>query len=130
MPNRRGFTLIELLVGLLAMSLLVPTMFQLFRILANKNYLAYNIQDEINLAQLRRVMNVCYEKNVTNDSIECIYENKQVILKVNQNFVYLTPGTWIFISNFDEARFEVVDDLCWLIINRGKNERRALLGIR
>ncbi len=125
--RKRGFIVEQLIFSLFICSMFLMILVNLFSVLSKVSLYRDEFQDEISLAQLRRVMNVCYDKSIQSNQVSCRYKGETVKLTSNDNHLYLSPGTWIFLSNVDDVSFFEKNGMLFLTYKRENFTRKAVL---
>ncbi len=123
----RGFVLGELVVVMSTMCALLPIVVLVMGILVRFPLSSLDVQDEIGISQLRRVMNVCYDKTIHGTTLSCNYESKIVELYTNGNNLFIAPGTWIFLNEVDEVFFDVRSGVLFMTYIRNGKIREVTL---
>ena len=125
--RKRGWIMTETLLALWIAALLLPIEIAALKLLVGHAFFDPAMQDEISLAQLRRVLNVCYGKNTDGFTLACDYQDEEIEFRVQNGLLYATPGTWIFLSEVDEAYWRIENGLVILNYFRGSKETEAVL---
>ncbi len=125
--RRRGFILEQFLLTLLVISLFLPLEITLLRLVSKHDFFNQAMQDEIALAQLRRVMNLCYDKNIEHNQVTCRYQEENINVLANENYLYITPGTWIFLVAIEDVYFYEENQLLMMFFSRDKVNRTVVL---
>ena len=103
--RKRGYMMIQLLLSLLILVVMLPLETAAVRVLLRHNYFTEAMQDEIGLAQMRRVLNICYDKQFDENRLSCVYHGEAIEFYCTENHLIAGPGTWIFLARVDEVRF-------------------------
>lgn len=107
---------------------LLPIVVGLVQVLVHQSFFEPAMQDEIGLAQLRRVMNVCYQKKIIEEGLTCLYQGQEVLLANSGNHLFLQPGTWIFLTEIDEATYHWEGSLLMMRYIRGNRSKEVIIG--
>lgn len=127
MQSRQGFALIEIILALSIAILLLPIESKVLSYFASQDYSADELQDEISLAQLRRVLNLCYAKKLADNTLSCTYKMEEIEFRFKNKRLYATAGTWIFLTEVDDLFWNIQDELVILSYRRGNKWREAVL---
>lgn len=127
--RRHGFVMQQLLLTLVIVMTLLPLEVAAMRILVKHVFFEETMQDEIGLAQLRRVMNVCYDKVIQDDRLTCFYQGEPVELRNNGNHLFLSAGTWIFLAHVEEVRFAWKNTYLTMAYRRKEHWEEVVIGI-
>lgn len=127
MQSRSGFALIELILTLCIATIFFPLESKALSYFMNQDYSADTLQDEISLAQLRRVLNLCYEKKLVDNTLVCSYKQNAIEFRYKNKRLYTTTGTWIFLNEVDDLFWNIQDHLVFLNYRRDNCWREAVL---
>lgn len=109
---KKGF-LLENILSLFIVSTFIPIMFQCLLIINNEKF-NYDIQDEIALIQLRKILAVSYDLNVENNCLTFKYKNEErIISEVNNNLI-MQKGTIIILCDVYDVSIVLDNDLIYL----------------
>ncbi|MBR2829467.1 MAG: hypothetical protein IKE68_02855 [Solobacterium sp.] len=88
------------------------------------------IQDEIALCQLRRILSLSHDMEVSSGQVHFIYHGEEArISPVNGNLI-LQPGTQIFLTELDQCSFSVNDGLLYVsTVREGEVHEYALVPV-
>lgn len=125
--GRNGFILSEMLMALFILAIALPLEVSGLKILLKQLHFNAAAQDEIALAQLRRVLNVCYQKKIEEGQLSCEYEGERIEFRFSGNHLYAAPGTWIFLMDIDEAEWQINEGLLSLRYRRNEVIREMAL---
>jgi len=109
------------IIGLFIILTMLPICLSSFKTISNINIDFYEIDDEIMINKLRRVLLIGYNFEVFDDEIYFRYQTKQCNLYYTNNHLIMTPGTNIFLENIDSVKFYFKDDYLYLKYSRGSN---------
>jgi len=119
---------VKALITLSCMGVFLSIECAIMNLFSSQSFYSVWMQDEISLAQLRRVMNVCYEKEIEGSSLFCVYQDEEVEFRYNGDFLYMTEGTWIFLNEVDSLYWEINDGFLRLYYFRAEDKKEAILG--
>ena len=119
--------LIRNLLGLFIVSLMLEVTMLGYNFVANIRFDYNSINDDISIAQLRRILLISYDLNSHGDSLNFIYKNKDFSLSMVNGKLILQPGTQIFLNDVDEVHFENEYGVYKLIyFRKGKEYEKVL----
>lgn len=84
---------------------LLPLTVALFRAVSSFEPDYYEIQNEMSLVQLRRIMLIAYDLDMYDDHLEFVYHGEDYRLRFHNRHLILSPGTQIFIEDCDDVCF-------------------------
>lgn len=102
---RRGFAIIEVLISLLVITAMIPVTIVCIRPFTTIAYFDEEIQDQIALSQLRRILLLSYDIECSPDEVDFEYQLKKRKLSFKNDHVVISDGTQIFFSCVDDAAF-------------------------
>lgn len=109
---KKGF-LLENILSLFIVSTFIPIMFNCLLIINNETF-NYDIQDEIALIQLRKILAVSYDLHVENNCLSFKYKNEErIISEVNNNLI-MQKGTIIILCDVYDVSIVLDNDLVYL----------------
>ena len=113
---KKGFIL-ENILSMFIISIFIPIMFNCLLLLKNDDF-SYDLQDEIALIQLRRILSVSYDLQASDNCLSFIYKNEQrMISEVNNNLI-MQKGTIIILCDVEDVSFVINDGLLYLYYRR------------
>ncbi len=120
--NRRtsGFMMMRLLLSLMICTVMLPIELAALNLLLKYPFYDSWMQDEISLAQLRRVLNVCYGKVTEGNTLICEYQGQRTEFRQVNGFLAASPGTWIFLDSVEEVNWEMENGFVKLSYCRGQ----------
>ena len=102
---RRGSILAEYIISILIVITFIPLLILCIRINISSLTFQEEAQDEIALAQLKKILNVGSSFEVSSNMIQFDYHDEKYRLYLVNNHLILTPGTQIFLSDIDSINF-------------------------
>ena len=105
MSERRGSASVRVLVALLVILSLLPLAVTVFRFTAALDFDYDTVNSEMALMDLRRVLLLAYDLEVTDHELDFIYHNDDYSLKVVNGKLLLQPGSQIYLNDIDEVNF-------------------------
>ena len=113
---KKGFIL-ENILSMFIISTFIPIMFNCLLLLKIDDF-SYDLQDEIALIQLRRILSVSYDLQAYDNCLSFIYKNEQrMISEVNNNLI-MQKGTIIILCDVEDVSFVINDGLLYLYYRR------------
>lgn len=113
---KKGFIL-ENILSMFIISTFIPIMFNCLLLLKIDDF-SYDLQDEIALIQLRRILSVSYDFQANDNCLSFIYKNEQrMISEVNNNLI-MQKGTIIILCDVEDVSFVINDGLLYLYYRR------------
>ena len=113
---KKGFIL-ENILSMFIISTFIPIMFNCLLLLKTDDF-SYDLQDEIALIQLRRILSVSYDLQASDNCLSFIYKNEQrMISEVNNNLI-MQKGTIIILCDVEDVSFVIYDGLLYLYYRR------------
>lgn len=113
---KKGFIL-ENILSMFIISTFIPIMFNCLLLLKIDDF-SYDLQDEIALIQLRRILAVSYDIQIDDNCLTFIYKNEQrIISEVNNNLI-MQKGTIIILCDVEDVSFVINDGLLYLYYRR------------
>ena len=119
---------VKSLVVLSCVGILLSIECSILNVFVNQSFFDSWMQDEISLVQLRRVLNVCYDKQIEDSTLLCSYEDKEVEFRYNGDYLYMTEGTWIFLNDLDTVYWQIREGLLILYYGRDEKIREVVIG--
>ena len=105
MHKRRGFIYTRALVALLITMSLLPLAVTVFRFTADLDFDYDLVNSELALMDLRRVLLLAYDLDVSAHELNFVYHDDNYSLKVINDKLILQPGTQIYLNGVDEVNF-------------------------
>lgn len=119
--------LIRNLTGLLIIVSMLPICTMAFKYTSNIPFEYNEVSDELALAELRELLLITYDMDVSYDSLNFIYQNKNYSLSMVNNKLLLQPGTQIYLNDIDDLHFEIRGNAIYVMYQRkNKNYERAI----
>lgn len=124
---RRGFILADLLLSLSVLMILLPITLLAVRTVSASLSFDEEVQDEIALAQMRRIILLSYDAETSGGDLRITYQGDEMRFTFLHERVILQPGTQIFISQIDSASFHNEGGILYLRYERkGKTYDKAV----
>ena len=113
-----GSIMTEFMISMLIVVSFLPIAMNSILVISKSIGFSEEIQDEIALAQLRRILVIGYNFKNRGNQLEFTYQGKEVVLSYKNNHLLLSPGTQIFLSEIDSCIFEEEGKLLKCIYER------------
>lgn len=125
--NVKGFTLIEVLIAFtcvfIAMLLCVPIISSI-AFMQKPSYLS---EDRLAIYQLRLMLAQSNDISIKDDTLYFTYQKKPQILQFDRNRLVRKEGYEIFMQSVDDLYFEQREECFYVVWQRGKKQKTALL---
>lgn len=127
MRRHAGYALIEVLLTLIILTAMLPI--TLVCIQPFEQMLKFNqeIQDQIALSQLRRILMLSYQVSCNNLEINFTYHQHPQTVSLINNHLVISPGTQIFLTEIDSAIFFEKGKFIYIAYTRNKKEYEKIL---
>ncbi|MBR2811098.1 MAG: hypothetical protein IKD69_06940 [Solobacterium sp.] len=125
--SRAGFVLSDFLAALCVVVLMVPLMTMCLGVLKGSLVFDERLQDEIALLQLRKILLISYDIEVSPQMLSFRYQARDMRLSLVNRRLIIQPGTQIFLSEIDGASFLEKDGMIEVIYSRGEQEYEKVL---
>lgn len=126
--HNKGFIAIRTLIALAIVMSYLPLMTNILLYVSNIDYRYDLINDELSLAQLRRIMMLSYDVEISNNSISFIYGETNRSLSMINGRLVLSPGYQMFLDKIEGAHFEERDELIYLYYVKDDKEYETVIG--
>lgn len=118
MKKNKGAIKLQVIISLLTTLMIIPIIYQNFTILVNYDFHEDELQDNIALLQLRRILLESKEITCMDQKLRYEKNNKKYELRfINHHFI-ISPGTQIIISNADFGYIYQENDRFYLTFYR------------
>ncbi len=125
--NSSGSVLTEFLMVLGIVCMLVPSLALSLNVLSQCDTFDEMVQDQISIAQLRRVLMISYDVFLQQDCLTYTYAYKEYVLSCKNGRLTQQPGTLIYLSEIEDAWFVQEQELIYLVYERGGHSRKVAL---
>lgn len=126
--SSNGFIKSRFLIALLITLSILPICSITVRLLANVN-VDYNlVNNEMALMDLRRILLIAYDLNISDYELNFIYHNDNYCLRYINDKLVLSPGTQIYLNDIKEANFITKNGCLYLryVTNDNKEYERNI----
>ena len=120
--RRRGFIGFRNVVALLIIVSILPLMTSTLSFVAKLRFTYSEINDELSLLQLRRILLIAYDVNNYGNCLEFIYHNDNYDLRLINNRLVLEPGYQMFLDNIDNLDFFEKGNAIYVRYTRGNKD--------
>ena len=107
--------------------MMLPIMTNSFIYTSNITFDYNEINDELALMQLRELLLLAYDVNITSTSVDFIYKNKNFSLSLVNNKLILQPGTQIFLNDIDNLYFMKKDGCIYIDYERNDKTYESII---
>lgn len=122
-----GSVLVEVLVSFAVITMILPAAAASLRVLPSLLCFREKVQDEIALAQMRRILMLSYRPKVFPEHLEYTYQLRGFSLsEVNGNLI-IQPGTQVILAGITAAWFEEEGGIVYVVYERNGKLRKAPL---
>ncbi len=120
----------DILILLLCAVLLVPPSLTVIRVISDSLDFRQEVQDEIGIAQLRRILLLSYDLCAEETVLTFRYHNEDRTLREVNGRLIIQPGTQIFLCDTENVFFSLEDDVIYVWYQRdGQTYARPLGGL-
>lgn len=124
---RRGSILAEYIISILIVITFIPLLILCIRINLSSLTFQEEAQDEIALAQLKKILNVGSSFEVSSNMIQFDYHDEKYRLYLVNDHLILTPGTQIFLSDIDSINFHLDQSYIYCTYKRKEYSQTRVL---
>lgn len=119
--------LIDLLMTIMITLMLIPIVIVSLSVLMSTLHFEENVQDMIASYQLRRILLLAYDKEISDQTLSFTCQNAEMRLsQVNENII-IQPGTQIIYANVENTEIYQVGNVIYLAYERyGKKYAEAI----
>lgn len=122
-----GFALIEILITMIIVVAMIPVTIVCLSPLMNALTFNEEVQDQIALSQIRRILLLSYDIECERTRLTFAYQEKPLTLSIKNDHLVLSPGTQIFLSKIDGAVFEEKDECIYIVYTRMNRQYEKVL---
>lgn len=128
--SRRGFILIQNMIAFIITLFFIPLVTTSFRVIMKHDFISEIAQDEIALYQLRRILILSENIDITTDKLLFEYNRESNEMVINNGHSYIRPGTQIILNNIEDGYFTSEDHLIWInYLRDDKWFKRVLINV-
>ncbi|MCI5774572.1 MAG: ComGF family competence protein [Erysipelotrichaceae bacterium] len=127
MGNKRGSTYIDTLIVLLITLAFLPLSLSCFKIASHFSY-DEHLQNEIGILQLRNILALSQNIQVTTNTLTFKYAGKIYELYETNERLILTPGTQIILCDIQQVYFNLEGKIIYInYVQEDKSFKKALM---
>ncbi len=104
--RRNGFILQDFLLTMLVVVVMVQIVTASIAVVIRSMQSSQDVQDEIALAQLRRILIICDDFITTDDTLYFTHQGRQMKLRMVNGNLIIQPGTQIMLVDVDSVSFQ------------------------
>lgn len=112
--RRRGNILISMLLGLFGAILALSLMISVFKLITRQDFMMRQLQDQLQLRQLRRLLLRSQDLQVLNDQLTFKDQGEVRQLRISREWLLIQPGTWILADEVQSVRFWQDQHAVWI----------------
>ncbi len=116
--RKKGYTLKEMVLAINICLIMLPILLISMIKLNDLKYYYDDISGNISIMQLRKILLISYDIEVSNDNLHFSYQNKECDLYLTNNHLIMSPGTQVIYENIDDVRFYINNSSIYLEIER------------
>lgn len=102
------------IIALIITLAILPLCASSFTMISNINFTYDEINNELALVDLRRILLLSYNLMMNNNQLNFIYKNKDYSLSLVNNRLVLSPGYQMFLNNVDDLSFFSKDNCIYI----------------
>ncbi len=123
----RGSALTEILLVMFIASLMMAPVVSAIRLVPRFLTFQEDVQDEIALAQVRRILMLSYKVENNGSTLAYTYQEREFRLSMVNGNLIIQPGTQMILPEISEAYFESEGEVIYVVYTREGKERKAPL---
>ena len=127
MRRRAGFALIEVLLSMMVLTAMIPITVLCIQPFGSMLQFDQEIQDQIALSQLRRILMLSYNVSCRSDEIDFVYQQQPRCVSLVNDHLVLSPGTQIFMTEIDHVTFLEEGKFIYIVYMRNQKEYEKIL---
>ncbi len=125
--SESGMILEQFLLSLAALMLLAPTINLILSLQLKLAAFDESVQDEIAIAQLRRILNAAEDFHTGHAQLSFTYHEETCSLYCINDHLILTPGTQIFLSEIPSVSFRQAGHEITVVWTRNGHEEERII---
>ena len=115
------------LIALIITLTILPISATSFSLVSKISFQYDEINDEIALNDLRNILLLGYDIELSDTEINFIYKNDEYNLSLTNNRLVLSPGYQMFLNDVDDLRFEEKNNCVYVLYQRGNKEYERII---
>lgn len=131
MRGRNGSIMMtDVVLSVMIVIMLVPALMISVAVMHDSLRFNEEVQDEVGLSQLRRILLISYDLECSSGSLQFEYQGRDCILQQVNDHLIIQPGTQIILADIDSCRFEQMGNTVLLYYERhGQISRAAIAAV-
>ena len=125
--SNRGSALTEVLLVMLVAALMMAPVVSTMRLVPRFLSFQEEAQDEIALAQMRRILMLSYKVENEGSTLVYTYQDREFRLSLVNGNLIIQPGTQMILTDISHAHFESAGEVIYVVYTRENKERKAPL---
>lgn len=125
--NVKGFTLSEVLIALTCVLIAILLCMPIISSIAYMQKPSYLSEDRLAIYQLRLLLSQSNDISIKDESLYFLYQKEPQVLQYNRNRLVRKKGYEIFMQSVDDLYFEQREECFYVVWQRGKKQKTALL---
>ena len=117
----------DVLLVLLVATMMMAPVVSAIRLVPRFLTFQEEVQDEIALAQMRRILMLSYKVENRGSTLAYTYQDREFRLSMVNGNLIIQPGTQMVLTRISNARFESVGEVIYVVYSREEKERTAPL---
>lgn len=125
--TNRGSALTEVLLVMLVATLMMAPVVSAMRLVPRFLSFQEEVQDEIALVQMRRILMLSYKVENEGSTLAYTYQEREFRLSLVNGNLIIQPGTQMILTDISQAHFESAGEVIYVVYTRENKERKAPL---
>ena len=125
--NVKGFTLIEVLIAFTCVLIAILLCMPIISSIAYMQKPSYLSEDRLAIYQLRLLLAQSNDISIKDESLYFLYQKEPQVLQYDRNRLVRKKGYEIFMQSADDLYFEQREECFYVVWQREKKQKTALL---
>lgn len=125
--NVKGFTLSEVLIALTCVLIAILLCMPIISSIAYMQKPSYLSEDRLAIYQLRLLLAQSNDISIKDESLYFLYQKEPQVLQYDRNRLVRKKGYEIFMQSVDDLYFEQREECFYVVWQREKKQKTALL---
>lgn len=125
--NVKGFTLSEVLIALTCVLIAILLCMPIISSIAYMQKPSYLSEDRLAIYQLRLLLSQSNDISIKDESLYFLYQKEPQVLQYDRNRLVRKKGYEIFMQSVDDLYFEQREECFYVVWQREKKQKTALL---
>ncbi len=125
--NVKGFTLIEVLIAFTCVLIAILLCMPIISSIAYMQKPSYLSEDRLAIYQLRLLLAQSNDISIKDESLYFLYQKEPQVLQYDRNRLVRKKGYEIFMQSVDDLYFEQREECFYVVWQREKKQKTALL---